>query len=366
MRGQRGSSFRRQMDFMLGVPLLWVLGLLRRRRKLPARVRSVVLLQTAAIGDTLFMAGAIRLIREHWPQARLTLALGPDNRRAADLLPPVDEIKVVQVLEPWRALAQLRELRPDVLIDYGSWPRINALLVALSGAMFTIGFRTQGQARHFAYDAAVPHSNTRHELLNQRALLSPCADSESWDHSLTIPAGSPPADLPAGRYVVFHPWASGSGKQLKEWPSDYWCALGAWCHRRKLAVVITGGKEDAGPGERLLKALLAREPDLQARSYAGKCSIAETVLILKGAEAVVSVNTGIMHLAALIDVATIGLHGPTNPDRWGPIGAKTVALAPREGQRGYLNLGFEFPANVTPCMKFLPVDDVTATLSKWL
>jgi hypothetical protein len=58
------------------------------------------------------------------------------------------------------------------------------------------------------------------------------------------------------------------------------------------------------------------------------------------AAAVISVNTGSMHVASLLNVPTIALHGPTSPLRWGPVGRRSIALVP-DGATSFLNLGFE-------------------------
>ena len=80
------------------------------------------------------------------------------------------------------------------------------------------------------------------------------------------------------------------------------------------------------------------------------------------ATAVVSVNTGTMHLAALAGAPTVGLHGPTNPLRWGPVGRHVRALLPHKGPYAYLNLGFEYPRPHTSCLDSLPVEDVVDAL----
>ena len=46
---------------------------------------------------------------------------------------------------------------------------------------------------------------------------------------------------------------------------------------------------------------------------AGKYSIDEMAALLEASRGVVSVNTGIMHLAAALDAPIVALHGPTNP-----------------------------------------------------
>jgi ADP-heptose:LPS heptosyltransferase len=100
-------------------------------------------------------------------------------------------------------------------------------------------------------------------------------------------------------------------------------------------------------------------------SVAG-CIPVQTARLLRTAKAVVSVNTGIMHLSALLGVPTIGLSGPSDPVRWGPYGPEVVSLFPNQGTYAYLKLGFEYPPAVEPCLQYLLPARVTAALSKWL
>ena len=97
-------------------------------------------------------------------------------------------------------------------------------------------------------------------------------------------------------------------------------------------------------------------------SLAGRTSLPGLAWLLSRADAVVSVNTGIMHLAALAGAPTVGLHGATNPRRWGPVGPRCVSLLPRAGRCAYLDLGFEYPADAEPALQHLPVEDVLAAL----
>jgi heptosyltransferase-3 len=364
---KRGVAWRREIDRLLGVPALWTLGRFRRRRVLSGEVRRVVFLQTAAIGDTLLMGQSIRKLREAFPQAKLILALGRDNRVAAELLPPCDRVIVINVLSPWSAFRQLRDLKPDILIDYGVWPRMNALLSVLAGATFTAGFNTPAQSRHHAYDYAALHSPDRHEIENHRALLGFLNGPSKWDLSLEIPKTAeidPP--LPAHSYVVFHAWASGTGKRLKEWPSEHWRDLARSLVRKVSGIVLTGGPSDAADTERLADSVRAHVAELPVLSVAGAYSLTQTAVLLRLAKAVVSVNTGVMHLAALLGVPTVGLHGPTDPKRWGPFGENVVSLVPGQGVHSYLHLGFEFPRTAEPCLHHLLPGQVVAALSRWI
>lgn len=97
---------------------------------------------------------------------------------------------------------------------------------------------------------------------------------------------------------------------------------------------------------------------------AGRVTLVELAAMFERAAAVVSVNTGVMHLASLAGAPTAGLHGATNPLRWGPVGEKAVSILPRSGRMAYLNLGFEYPPHVENAMANLVVEDVIEALNR--
>jgi len=84
------------------------------------------------------------------------------------------------------------------------------------------------------------------------------------------------------------------------------------------------------------------------------------------AACVVSVNTGNMHLAAALNVPVVGLHGPTNPARWGPIGGNAQIVRPSSDECCYLNLGWEYPRNPPDCMGAIAVEQVSLAVFRAL
>ena len=94
-------------------------------------------------------------------------------------------------------------------------------------------------------------------------------------------------------------------------------------------------------------------------SMAGELALPELAAVLRGAAAVVCVNTGVMHLAALLDAPLVALHGPTSRLRWGPVGTRSIALVPSgAGECEFLHLGFEYPDRPVECMQGIAVDAV--------
>lgn len=344
----RGSRALRVADRVVGVPMLGVLGLARRRRRLDGAPRSIGVLRTAAIGDTVLLSGPARDLRRAFPEARLLLFAGPSNRGLAPLLPMFDEV----VPLPLRLGAAVRALRAknlDLVIDTGQWPRFDALLAALSGAV-SVGFRTPGQGRHWAFDVPVRHSDRVHELDNYRALLRALGVPVACDPQLVVPDDATMPAGPGGSFAVLHLWPGGYRAQLKEWPLDRWRVVADALRADGLRVVLTGATADA-------ERTRAAAATLAATSVAG-CSLTGAAQLLAGADVVVSVNTGVMHMAAALGAPTVGLNGPTSSRRWGPVGPSVASVDSRRPGCGFLNLGAEYRGRPTDCMEGIEVDDV--------
>lgn len=363
----RQSAVPRQIDRAVGTPLLRLLGAVRRRRPVPARIQRIGILAFETIGDTLLAATLIASFRKALPEAEIVVFASEGN---AGVLPLIDGIArgvTLPLTRPLAALRALREVPLDVTVDIGQWPRWYALLAALSRSRFTVGFATPGQSRHDAFDVAVVHRSDVHELENFQRLLAPFPGVVTLPPGRALkPVGEPPATIAAQRpYVVVHPWASGFNFAAREWPIENWVALIRRVCVRGHTVLVSGS-----PGDRERAGeLQARCAGLPVESLAGRWSLAELAAILRRAQAVVCVNTGIMHLAALLDVPLVALHGPTSRRRWGPVGSRSIALAPESaapGEAEFLNLGFEYPPGPVDCMRAISVDEVDAALCKLL
>jgi heptosyltransferase-3 len=198
--------------------------------------------------------------------------------------------------------------------------------------------------------------------MNQRALIEiatgrPCTHPPSLKSMPRTPSRGHRAP-----YVIVHAWAVGSGKRLKEWSPERWAGLATSLHERGFSVVLTGSAADVKDSEALAAQIKERVGEISLENLTGKLTFRELLPVIAGAEAVVSVNTGIMHLAAALGVRTVGLHGPTNPLRWGPYGERCAAVTPERGNHSYLNLGFEFPKAPQDCMQYVMPSAVLSAL----
>ncbi|HTS10141.1 MAG TPA: glycosyltransferase family 9 protein [Candidatus Eisenbacteria bacterium] len=360
---ERGRGSLKLLDRYAGIPVVAMLGV-KPKRKHPRAFSSLGLLQTAAIGDTVLMAGILSDLRRSFPKVRIILFAGPSNYEIARLLAGPDEVVRLPVTKLPQAVRVLRGRRVDVLCDFGPWPRVNAICAALSGAGFLIGFETPGQYRHYVYDRTVHHSSRVHEVENQRALVR-CLGVESKTLPRLAVDGDLPEVLAPNTYVAFHGWSAGYRGYMKEWPEEHWLALAEAVSSLGYEVVLTGGPADHDRAEALASRLKSLSGG-HSLSFAGKTDLTETIRILKHAVAVVSVNTSVVHLAAAVGTPVVSINGPVNGTRWGPLGPNAVSVDSEGPDCGYLDLGFEYDGHRDDCMAAIKPDLVFETLMNLL
>jgi heptosyltransferase-3 len=359
---KKGSTTNRALDRYIGIPVLYTTALFKARLQRPPHFQRIGILASPTMGDTLLSSAAVLDIRHNHPDAEILYFAFEENLAAAKLLPAVDEIVCVRVGNILHTLRSMRNRKLDILFDLTPWQRLTAFYTAMSGAAARIGFRSPRQYRHWHYDIAAEHSRAVHELENYRSLLRAAGLRTSKEPALRLP-DSP--TLPLGhdrQLVVFHPWANGDHAALREWPDDRWVALATGLKGANTRFLITGAPSERSRSEQLAQRLAAA--GVRAEPFVSADGLAGVARLLAGCALVVSINTGIMHLAAIVGAPTIALNGPTATHRWGPIGPRVLAVEPHEGARGFLNFGFEFAGNPADCMHQIRVEDVIQAVHK--
>lgn len=351
----RGNSALHRIDRYVGIPLVATLGVLRRKHKFPSSVRSIGLLKAGAIGDTVLLTGPIADLQAAFPGAKLILFAGESNFEMARLLDGIAQVIKVPSSNPLRGIAAIRSLPVDLLLDFGQWSRLEALYAAFSRSLYTLGFHTTKQHRHYAYDRTVEHSAHQHELENYRDIVRAAGVPAH-----NAPFLKPPADLLPGSiappYVVCHLWAGGKRPELKQWPAQEWTRLITEISSWDFRVVLTGGPEDRALNDEIIARLSPSSRGLT--SNAAGASLQRSIQILANCSLTVSVNTGVMHIAAALGVPVVGLQGPTSSKRWGPVGMNAVAIDSTLAACGYLHLGWEYPSDPPRCMETISYEAV--------
>jgi ADP-heptose:LPS heptosyltransferase len=344
----RASNKAKFIDKYIGPVLLFIIGLFKFRRSLPKEIQTIGILKENAIGDAVILTAVLEDIQNTYPNAQIYIYLTESNQICRSFLESSYKVEVLPLKKPLQAIKELRKKDHDLFIDYGAWPRINALISVLSQSKFVIGFNTPGQNRHYAYDLHAIHSNHCHELDNYRVLTVLAGVPRNKKAPCIKTSADLPNELIPKSYCVIHPWGGGDRGHLREWNSENWHQIIQIIKDKGLEVLISGSPAEKEKNETFK----------QATNIAGKYQFDVFMSVLKNAKFVLSVNTGIMHLAAALETKTIGLSGPTNIERWGALGTRAVNIYPKENSCGFLNLGFEFEGQREDCMALIDIDEV--------
>jgi ADP-heptose:LPS heptosyltransferase len=359
---ERGNRALKFFDRYAGIPLALGLGLLRRKQiPLPGQdVRRAAFLQTAAIGDTVLSSAVVQDLKKAWPHAEVTFFTGSSNYETAGLIPGIDSIIKLPIKTPLSARKLIRQAGTfDIWIDFGPWPRLNAILSCFAQAGITVGFETKDQYRHYAYDVTVKHSSHRHEIENYRALLKGFGISDT--------ANAPMLNIEArpkrAKQIVMHMFPGGSRSYLKEWPEHRWAALITTFVDQGYTVFLTGAAPDQARATAVKNRVKGAD---RVFIVAGSQTIREVAELLSASQLTISVDTGIMHLASALGCNLISLHGPTSPKRWGPLNNNAVPVQGGASCSPCLSLGFESKCDDPKCMAAISVEEVYAAATRLL
>ncbi len=376
------------IDFFLGIPLLVLLSLFKKLklkgqpRSLPGNPRKILVILLGAVGDTLLLVPAMRLLKRKYPGARIYFFGTQVNRDLAGYVPGLDEVitfEFGQLLQGprglynfWRLIVSLREQQFDLVLDFEKWVRASALVSHAAGSRYTAGFKTKKQYRHFCYDLRVEKAN-KHvmEVFLDLVKALPGTDAgetpkQVLDRHLIhrIKRYNPGLE----NYIVIHPGAGGNvrhgGRRI--WPPARYARLIAdvAAGHPELYFVLTGTAGEAA----LVHDILRRVPGRAGRVVvlAGQTNIHQMLGLIARASLVVCGNTGVMHMAVALDVPVVALHGPTDPHKWGPRGTKHIVVQSTAACAPCLDLGFEYRCRTARCMEMINYGDVLQAVNQVL
>jgi len=229
----------------------------------------------------------------------------------------------------FRVASWIRSERFDAILVLHTSFR-SALLAALGRGRIRAGLSCEG--RGWLLNRRTPRDRNAYEVdehLRVAALLGIEPDGRELDLFLTDEERSEAARIlepvtPAGvlPLVALHPGAS---REIRRWPAERFAELGHRADKTGLARPFYV----VGPRERDLAAAVRtwyERAKLPAPTIIEPSGIRMLGALFERTTAVVTNNTGPMHVAAAIRVPGVFIHGPTPVGRWQPPGSANEAV----------------------------------------
>ena len=181
------------------------------------------------------------------------------------------------------------------------------------------------------YDRKINVAKDQHAITRLRELFAKALDyplpntpiEYGLNHQAWLPLEQAPNPQSTPYVVCLH----GTTWQTKYWPEDHWQALIAQLNQQGLKVVLPwGNAEEKARSERLAQDLNEHQASRALWCPPAPLKLNEVARLLKHAKAVVSVDTGLSHVAAALDVPLVVLYRVTDPKLVGAQGQQVTHL----------------------------------------
>jgi heptosyltransferase-2 len=304
--------------------------------------RRILIVAPSWIGDTIMMQPLLTRLRQQDGDARIDVLAAAWSAPLLARMPEVDAVVAspfrhgsFDLRGRWRLGRQLAEAGYDqAYVLPNSWK--SALPVWFAGIPRRTGFTGEARAgllndRRRLDKTATPLLVERYASLAEapgvlppKPLANPHLTSTPAQQAAALAALGLPADRPA---VVFCPGAEYG--PAKRWPTS---------HFARLAEAIDGpmwslGSAKDAPVGAEIEALSGG----RVRNLCGRTDLAQAIDLIAAARAVVSNDSGLMHVAAALDRPLAALFGSSSPGYTPPLSA----------QARIISLGLE----CSPCYK---------------
>jgi ADP-heptose:LPS heptosyltransferase len=297
-------------------------------------VRNLLVMRLDNIGDVIMTSPALRSLRSHLPQAKITLLASPGGAFVAPLLPWVDDVLPWRVLwqdlgrldfdptREWELIATLRDRQFDAAVIFTSFsqsPHPAGLICTLAGIPIRIG-ESKEQDFGTLTHAVPPAADELHQVDRNLRLLEftgiAVSDRSLW---LQLPDAYKLL-IPSQPYILLNPWTS---CQSRNYPTDRLAmAAQQLSDLTSWAIVVTGVAKDRDRARPLLEALGQRAIDV-----IGQTDLTELVALVANAKLVITNNTSTMHIADAMRTPMVVLFAGTELEcQWQPRSSPTRLL----------------------------------------
>lgn len=274
---------------------------------------DILIVRFSAIGDIILTTPLIRALRARHPDAVITMLTKKQYAPLVSDNPNLDEvIGITHKDSLFRIGTQIRRANYTHRLD-------------LHGNLRTLMLKELAPGHWYSFSQ---RRYARYQLIHNKRNVyrddTPVAERyfEAAEDLDVVPDGKPPefflsadamergvewlahAGVKEGRpFVAIAP---GAAHETKRWPVDNWVKLSRLIIGTGANIVVVGGPDDSAiAGE-----IVARSGE-RAASSAGLLGLQQTGAVLKRAAALVSGDTGAMHMATGLNVPVVALFGPT-------------------------------------------------------
>lgn len=301
--------------------------------------RNILIVRTDRIGDVVLSLPLARIIKQHYPNAKVTFLVRAYTKALVENNHFIDEVIILKEESTKILIAenvkQLKQKNFDTTIVVYPTFKI-ALIVFLSGIKYRVG--SGYRLYSFLFNKKVYEHRkdaVKHELEYNLSLLSQLGinhiggtNNVSFDLDVNKSSLNKIESLLGSlginnkeKFVIIHPGSGGSAVDL---PIDKFIELVKMLSEKKVKVVLTGSENE----KEICNKLVLNE---LVFNLAGKLNLEELIALISKCSLLIANSTGPIHIAAALGKYTFGFYPKVkvcSAKRWGPYTVKKFIYEP--------------------------------------
>ncbi|HTY35949.1 MAG TPA: lipopolysaccharide heptosyltransferase II [Bacteroidota bacterium] len=296
---------------------------------------SILVIQTAFIGDVVLTLPLIQALRKRYPFSKIDIVVTPRSRELFANHPDLREAIAFDkrgidkgIGGLLRLARQLRQRRYDLaVIPHRSFR--SAALAILAGVPRRIGFNKS--SGWLLMSSTVKYRSDLHEIDRNMSLLGPLgfppgerelprlypseADQKKVDKLLI--------ELEVGNPDKLVAVAPGTIWNTKRWPKERFASLAVNLDEAGVEVVLIGGVEDEG----LCNEVRTLSQSSRVHDASGALTLLQSAELLRRCKVLICNDSAPLHLATAVGTPVVAIFGATVPEfGFGPVGPKDVVV----------------------------------------
>lgn len=345
--------FMRIIDESLGVLLCRIAGVILQLSRLllpapqpkeAAKIKRILIQKYFGLGSILHAIQLIKILRNNYPNARITFITIGSNTEIIQLCNLADDLLVIDFGSPVafvkscsRLVLKLPFGKFDISIDLEFFAKFPLLVSALSRAPVKIGLfhrkaRPNGILTHKVTFNAYRHISEIYLAYAEVLYLKPamvrldqCLPSFRTECEYSIRKRY---QLEHNRGIIIVNVNSGDLFSFRKWPAQHFVTLLSLLLERhpNYTYMLIGSQSERGYIEEIISKVIGATNILI--NCAGQTSIKELFTLIEMSELIITNDSGPLHIGSLYGKNLAAFFGPETPVLYGPLNSNVLVFYP--------------------------------------
>jgi lipopolysaccharide heptosyltransferase II len=301
--------------------------------------KNILVIKFGAIGDVILIVPSLRLLRNNFPDAHISVLIGPDSKHILKNCPYIDELILYDRKGRDKGLkgllktaGVLRRRNFDMSVDFQN-NRTSHVISWLGAIPERFGYHNGKGKLSFCVNKGIKYLNIKATPLAEQFRILKSMKINTSGASTYLEIWPSKEDFLYVDNLLKNAWVNSSQAlvginigssprwETKRWPLKKFAKLSDMLAEKDIRVVLTGSKDAEDIAKDFIK-ISATKPV----NAVGRTSITQLGALIKRCRVFLTGDSAPMHVASSMGTDFIALFGPTDPARHFEPDKKGIAI----------------------------------------